>query len=97
MLCYDYIDRSSEGLTTGAPCKHSFYADSAIVRLNVESTRTARVQLQTKCPACNVTDDQVVSLLQSISQKMDGFGSQLSKVATEVEALRVDFNRLTAN
>ncbi|KAH0555255.1 hypothetical protein KQX54_016488 [Cotesia glomerata] len=28
---------------------------------------------------------------------MDGFGSQLNKVATEVEALCVDFNKLTAN
>lgn len=36
-------------------------------------------------------------MLESIDQKLDGFGNKLNKVATEVEALRTDFNKLTAN
>lgn len=97
MLCYESIERPSDGLTTGACCKHSFHTDCVAVRLNVDNTRTARVYLQTKCPACDVTDNKVVSLLESIDGKLEGFGAQLTKVVTEVKALRTDLNKLTAN
>ncbi|KAH0561101.1 hypothetical protein KQX54_013009 [Cotesia glomerata] len=95
-LCYVFIDRVAERLTTGAPCKHSFHADCAVLRLNVNSMRVAGVKLQTKCPACSVTDDRVVTLLESIDQKLVGFGAKLNKVANEVKALRSDFNKLKA-
>ncbi|KAH0551005.1 hypothetical protein KQX54_000311, partial [Cotesia glomerata] len=95
-LCYEFIDRAGEGLTTGESCKHSFHADCAVVRLNANNTRAAGVKLQTKCPACSVTDDRVIALLESIHQKLGGFGAKLDKVADEVKGLRTDFNRLNA-
>ncbi|KAH0535122.1 hypothetical protein KQX54_013751 [Cotesia glomerata] len=93
---HDIIDRVAEGLTTGASCKHSYHADCAVVRLNVNSTRVAGVKLQTKCPTCIVTDDRVVTFLESIDQKLGGFGAKLDKVADEVMALRTDFSKLKA-
>lgn len=94
VLCYDFIDRSSEGLTTGASCRHSFHVDCAVVRLNVESTRIAKVKLQTKCPACDVTDNRVVELLESIDKKLDDFGTKLTEVIGDVKILREDVNKL---
>ncbi|XP_046748859.1 uncharacterized protein LOC124412786 [Diprion similis] len=83
-------------------CQEATYIDSAVnclvkitkVTLNVDSKRLASVKLQTQCPVCQVTDNSVIDLLQTINAKLDGFGEQLQKDTAEVASLRVDFEAL---
>ncbi|KAH0537310.1 hypothetical protein KQX54_000605 [Cotesia glomerata] len=76
-------------------CKHSYHADRAVVRLNVNSTRAAGVKPQTKCPTCIVTDDRVKlhSGSQSISSWVDLEPSLIKLLQMKSWHMRTDFSK----
>lgn len=63
-----------------------------IVRVLLESS--CKLDVSDSVTDDSVTDDRFLTLLESIDQKLGGFGTKLDKVADELKALRTDFNKV---
>ncbi|XP_068994256.1 uncharacterized protein [Neodiprion pinetum] len=96
-LCSEYIVRATEGLSTGAVCKHSFDTECVSIRLNADSDFEAIQQLRFQCPACSITDSLVQSLLESINSKLDGLKTSANEAVLLCAACNQVSNQLIVN
>lgn len=96
-LCFATIERSSESLSTRAKCKHYFHIGCIAVKFNTDCAEDAADAIKSQCPACEITDNNVVNLLKNTSEKLNGLkqcNEKIDKISHDVKSFRSEISSL---